>query len=84
MISTPGNQFGIDFSLVTNPDGKTDHALAKGEYWWYGYGGTWFGINPIQDTVVVGMIQSRGGGGARKARFSSKALVYDAITDPVH
>jgi len=84
MVGNPGNTFGLDFALVAKPDGTSDHALAKGEYWWFGIGGTWFGINPIQDTVVVGMIQSRGGGGARKARFSSKALVYDAITDPVH
>jgi len=84
MVGNPGNTFGLDFALVAKPDGTSDHALAKGEYWWFGIGGTWFGINPIQDTVVVGMIQSRGGGGARKARFSSKALVYDAITDPVN
>ena len=84
MIGNPGNTFGLDFAIVERPDGRADHALAKGEYWWYGIGGTWFGINPIQDTVVVGMIQSFGFGASRKARFSSKRLVYEAITDPVH
>ncbi|MEE2777844.1 MAG: serine hydrolase domain-containing protein [Acidobacteriota bacterium] len=79
MISTPGNTFGIDFSIVDRPDGKTDHALAKGEYWWYGIGGTWMGINPIQDTVIVGMIQNRGGAGARNARIQSKKLMYESI-----
>jgi CubicO group peptidase (beta-lactamase class C family) len=81
MIGNPGNTFGIDFAIVERPDGQADHALAKGEYWWYGVGGTWFGINPEQDLIVVGMIQSRGGGAARKARLTSKSLAYQAITD---
>ena len=82
MISNPGNKFGIDFSLVENPQLPADHPLAKGEFWWYGAAGTWFGINPIQDTVVVGMIQSQGGSAARDARFNSKRLAYEAILDP--
>lgn len=82
MMGNPGNQFGIDFALVSNPDGTTDHVLAKGEFWWYGIGGTWFGINPVQDLVMVGMIQNRGRA-ARTARLQSKKLVYEAILDPV-
>jgi CubicO group peptidase (beta-lactamase class C family) len=82
MIGNPGNTFGIDFAIVERPDGTADHALAKSEYWWYGVGGTWFGINPEQDLIVVGMIQNRGGGAARKARLTSKSLAYQAITDP--
>ena len=78
-----GNLFGLDFAIVDDPDPNSDHALAKGEYWWYGVAGTWFGINAIQDMIVVGMIQSRGGGPARKARFTSKRLAYEAILDPV-
>jgi len=78
-MGNPGNEFGIDFALVTSPDGTTDHLLGKGEFWWYGIGGTWFGINPIQDVVILGMIQQRGGGAARRARLESKKLVYDAI-----
>jgi CubicO group peptidase (beta-lactamase class C family) len=81
MIGNPGNTFGIDFAIVERPDGTADHALAKSEYWWYGVGGTWFGINPEQDLIVVGMIQSRGGGASRKARITSKSLAYQAITD---
>jgi CubicO group peptidase (beta-lactamase class C family) len=84
MIGSPGSQFGIDFAIVEQPDGTADHALAKGEYWWFGIGGTWFGINPVQDLIVVGMIQSRGGGAARKARLTGKSLAYQAILDPVN
>ena len=80
-VATPGNTFGIDFALVEEPDGSTDHARAKGEAWWYGVGGTWFGINPTQDLAIVGMIQNMGGAGARRARLQSKRIVYDAIVD---
>ena len=82
MIGNPGNTFGVDFAIVERPDGTADHARAKSEYWWYGVGGTWFGINPTQDLIVVGMIQNRGGGAARKARLTSKSLAYQAILDP--
>ncbi|MCY3810879.1 MAG: serine hydrolase [Gammaproteobacteria bacterium] len=80
-VATPGNTFGIDFSIVEEPDGTTDHALAKGEYWWYGIAGTWFGINPVQDVFIVGMIQNFGGLGSGKARVASKRLLYEAIAD---
>ena len=82
-VATPGNTFGIDFAIVDEPDGTTDHALAKGEAWWYGIGGTWFSINPKQDLAIVGMIQNMGGTGARRARLQSKRIVYDAIEDPM-
>ncbi len=80
-VATPGNTFGIDFAIVEQPDGSTDHAVAKGEYWWYGIAGTWFGINPVQDVFIVGMIQNFGGLGSGKARVASKKLVYEAIVD---
>ncbi|MXW00645.1 MAG: beta-lactamase family protein [Holophagales bacterium] len=76
-----GNRFGLDFSIVTDPNPATDHERARGEYWWYGIGGTWFGINPEQDLVVVGMIQSRDFQAASAARIGSKRLAYEAIVD---
>ena len=80
-IGNPGNTFGIDVAIVAQPDGTNDHALAKGEYWWYGAGGTWFGINPVQDLIVVGMIQKFGVPGPKGVRTTSKRLAYEAITD---
>ncbi len=77
-----GNTFGLDFALIENPDPATTHPRARGEYWWYGVAGTWFGINPTEDLVVVGMIQNRGGSAARDARHASKRLAYEAIVDP--
>ncbi len=76
-----GNRFGLDFSIVTDPNPATDHERARGEYWWYGIGGTWFGINPEQDLVVVGMIQSRDFQASSAARINSKRLAYEAIVD---
>ncbi|MYF96146.1 MAG: serine hydrolase, partial [Holophagales bacterium] len=76
-----GNRFGLDFSIVTDPNPATDHERARGEYWWYGIGGTWFGINPVQDLVVVGMIQSRDFQASSAARINSKRLAYEAIVD---
>ena len=82
MIGNPGNTFGIDVAIVAEPDGESDHPLAQGEYWWYGAGGTWFGVNPVQDLIVVGMIQKFGVPGPKEVRVTSKRLAYEAITDP--
>lgn len=81
LVGNPGNTFGIDFAIVERPDGTSDHKLAQGEFWWYGAGGTWFGVNPVQDLVIVGMIQSQGTPAARKARLSSKLMTYEAIKE---
>ena len=80
-IGAPGNTFGIDFAIVEEPDGRTNHPRAKGEYWWYGIGGTWFGVHPGEDLAIVGMIQNMMGPGGRKARLQSKRLVYAALAD---
>ena len=80
-IGAPGNTFGIDFAIFAEPDTQTTHPRAKGEYWWHGIGGTWFGINPNEDLAMVGMIQNMGGPGAKKSREQGKMLVYQALAD---
>lgn len=80
-VGGPGNTFGIDFAIVEQPNGTTDHPRAKGEYWWYGIGGTWFGVHPGEDLAIVGMIQNMMGAGGRKARLQSKRLLYEALVD---
>jgi CubicO group peptidase (beta-lactamase class C family) len=77
----PGNLFGLDFAIVDQPNERTDHPRAKGEYWWYGIGGTWFGINPTEKLIVLGMIQNRGGRAAFQARIESKRIVYEALEE---
>lgn len=81
LIGNPGNVFGLDFAIVEEPAEGVSHPRAKGEFWWYGIAGTWFGLNPTEDLMVVGMIQSRGGMAARQARLESKKLAYAAIVD---
>jgi CubicO group peptidase (beta-lactamase class C family) len=43
--------------------------------------GTWFWIDPTNDVVVVGMIQSIGNG-IPDVRGLSRTLVYQALVDP--
>jgi CubicO group peptidase (beta-lactamase class C family) len=76
-----GNRFGLDFSIVEETNAQTDHERMKGEAWWFGIGGTWFGVHPKEELVIVGMIQLRGGRGAFMARAGSKKIVYGALTD---
>lgn len=32
--------------------------MSVGSYWWWGIDGTWFWIDPVEDLVVIGMIQN--------------------------
>ena len=70
----PAIPSGSTVAIVEQPDGTNDHALAKGEYWWYGAGGTWFGINPVQDLIVVGMIQKFGVPGPERGPHHEQAV----------
>jgi CubicO group peptidase (beta-lactamase class C family) len=75
----PGNQFGLDFAIVT--DSERNAGMSVGSYWWWGIAGTWFWIDPVEDLVFVGMIQNRNLGYARQLQAQSKQLVYGAITE---
>jgi hypothetical protein len=52
----PGHKFGLDFALIDQPREGVEHPRAKGEMWWFGIGGTWFGVNPSEDLVVLGIL----------------------------
>lgn len=75
---SPAQGFGFDFAVVNDP-AALKVAVGKGSYWWWGVAGTWFWIDPTNDTIFIGLIQ-RGGGAADHQVFSRKA-VYDALTD---
>jgi CubicO group peptidase (beta-lactamase class C family) len=77
----PGNRFGLDFAIVTAPNEATDHPRMKDEAWWFGIGGTWFGVHPKEELIVLGMIQLRGGRAPFIARSTSKRLTYAALTE---
>lgn len=80
MEGYPGNVFGLDFSIVTDP--ASNGGMSEGSYWWWGIDGTWFWIDPVKDIVVIGMIQNTN---LRYSRGTlqqmSKELTYAAIAD---
>jgi CubicO group peptidase (beta-lactamase class C family) len=83
-ILAPGAGFGLDFAIYTDPAAAGGY-YGKGSYWWGGAAGTWFWIDPVNDVIVVGMIQQAAGTGAAVAagvpdvRGLSHALTYSAI-----
>jgi CubicO group peptidase (beta-lactamase class C family) len=83
-ILAPGAGFGLDFAVYTDPVAAGGY-YGKGTYWWGGAAGTWFWIDPVNDLIVLGMIQQAAGTGAAAAngvpdvRGLSHNLTYQAI-----
>jgi CubicO group peptidase (beta-lactamase class C family) len=83
-ILAPGAGFGLDFAIYTDPVAAGGY-YGKGSYWWGGAAGTWFWIDPVNDLIVVGMIQQAAGTGAAATgaipdvRGLSHAWTYQAI-----
>jgi CubicO group peptidase (beta-lactamase class C family) len=63
----------------------SDPYYGKGTYWWGGAAGTWFWIDPVNELIVIGMIQqvagTGGGSGVPDVRGLSHAYTYQAILD---
>ncbi|HSZ07616.1 MAG TPA: serine hydrolase domain-containing protein [Steroidobacteraceae bacterium] len=80
----PGAGFGLDFAVYTDPVAAGGY-FGKGSYFWGGAAGTWFWIDPVNDLIVLGMIQQAAGTGAvatgavPDVRGLSRAWVYQAI-----
>jgi len=73
----PGNSFGLNFAIVE--DSARNDGMSEGSYWWWGIGGTWFWIDPVEDLIFIGLIQNRNLGFARQLQAESKRLVYSAV-----
>ena len=80
ILGAPGTVFGLDFAVVTDP--VEAESFSAGEYYWGGAAGTWFWIDPVEDLIVVGMIQ-QWGQGLPNVRALSRQLTYQAITEPL-
>ena len=52
----PGNAFGLDFAIVK--DSEVFQKAPIGTHWWWGIAGSWFWIDPVNETVFIGMIQN--------------------------
>ena len=81
---TTGLGFGMDFAIVQDPAAaKTSQGVQS--YYWGGAFGTWFWIDPINEMIVVGMIQNVAGSqtaaGNPAVREQSAQLAYAAMTD---
>jgi CubicO group peptidase (beta-lactamase class C family) len=76
---SPGTGFGLDFAVVEDPIAAGGYG-GEGTFYWGGYAGTWFWIDPVYDLIVVGMIQHRGDG-SPDVRALSRSLVYQSITE---
>lgn len=75
----PGTGFGLDFAVVENPAAAGGYG-GEGTYYWGGYAGTWFWIDPVYQLIVVGMIQQRGDA-TPDVRALSRSLTYQAIVE---
>ena len=74
-----GTGFGLDFAVVEDPVAAGGYG-GKGTFYWHGYAGTWFWIDPVYRLIVVGMIQHRGEG-MPNVRALSKSLTYQAVVE---
>jgi CubicO group peptidase (beta-lactamase class C family) len=77
--------FGLDFAVYTDPVAAGGY-YGKGSFYWGGAAGTWFWIDPVNDLIVLGMIQqvagtgaAAAGGGLPDVRGLSHAWTYQAI-----
>lgn len=52
----PGNVFGLDFAIVN--DSAAYQGAPVGTHWWWGIAGSWFWIDPVENVVMIGMIQN--------------------------
>lgn len=72
-----GYGFGYGFAVRQGADARIPGS--KGDYWWSGYAGTYFWIDPAKDLITVFMMQ------APKLRASYRpkirGAVYGALTD---
>jgi len=80
-----GIGFGLDFAIIMDP-AKANTPEGKNSFYWGGAFGTWFWLDPINDLLVIGMIQNLSGstptGGSPQVRPLSRKLVYAALVDP--
>ena len=81
---TKGLGFGMDFAIVEDPAAaKTSQGVES--FYWGGAFGTWFWIDPVNDMIVIGMIQNVAGSqtaaGNPAVRELSAERVYAAMTD---
>ena len=78
----PGQGFGVDFAVITDPE-KAGSRNSPGTYYWGGAAGTWFWVDPVEDMFWLGMIQAQGATrpGAADMRGIAADIIYDSLQD---
>ncbi|MFP6757995.1 MAG: serine hydrolase [Alphaproteobacteria bacterium] len=66
----PGYGFGLGFS-VRIEQGQAGWPGSVGEYWWAGYGGTLFWVDPAEELIVIYMSQK-----THKRRYYRRMMRY--------
>ena len=81
----PGVGFGMDFAVVTDED-LADGKQRTGSYYWGGFFGTSFWIDPVDDLVFIAFIQNNNGSNPYRGTPPIRAIamdeLYDALEDP--
>lgn len=76
-LLTGENGFGFGFAVRLSDQGFA--AGSKGSYWWGGYAGTYFWIDPVQELIIVFMIQQPDQRSLYRPKIRN--WVYGAIVD---
>jgi len=75
-----GVGFGLDFAVVVDT-APTKNNMPKDSFFWGGAFGTWFWIDPTNEVVFVGLVNTIAGGlsGDATLRQTSAKATYDAL-----
>ncbi|MAP94596.1 MAG: serine hydrolase [Ponticaulis sp.] len=80
----PGIGFGMDFAVVMDED-IADGQQRTGSYYWGGFFGTSFWIDPVDDLVFIAFIQNNNGSnpyrGTPPIRTIATDALYEALED---
>ncbi len=78
ITTRPGFGWGLGFAITTDPTASGTISSA-GEYYWSGIAGTIFWIDPVEELIVISLVQQRGQ--RPPLRNTLKSIVYGAIVD---
>ncbi|MEO6367498.1 MAG: serine hydrolase domain-containing protein, partial [Steroidobacteraceae bacterium] len=81
----PKTGFGLDFAIAGAP-ADTGEPWPAGTYYWSGIFGSYFWIDPVNNLIVVGLIQRQwvpgtDAAGSLVARNAAGKAIYDALKD---
>lgn len=87
-----GVGYGMNLGIVLDPARASFNGggVGKGTFYWGGVHGTWFWVDPVNDVVVVGMVNQESAGNYMTGRpypmpdirGISRSITYGALIDP--